>query len=149
MTQHRKGNVVLRLLIRMGWQQDPALWTVRCRDRDGRRARLAIRLAATGISIDGTHADQLVLTPLEVGRLRAALRQALLAFDRLAGCDTQPEHTVTAPPKSPKPLDRVRVRLSTRPTVSAIRAGLAAPPTPDVQETSDEQLRTRPRRFVA
>ncbi|MCC8245050.1 hypothetical protein [Saccharothrix luteola] len=149
MSRHRQGRAVLSLLIRMGWQHDPASWTVRCKDRNGRRARLAIHVATTGISIDGIHTDQLVLTPLQVGRLRAALRQALLAYDRLAGSDTQPERTVAAPPTPAAPPNRIRVRPAARPTVSAIRARLAAPTTPDVQEVSDEQLRTRPRRFAA
>lgn len=149
MTRHRKGHVVLRLLIRMGWQHDPASWTVRCRDRDGRRARLAIHVAATGISIDGIHTDHLVLTPLEVGKLRAALRQALLAFDRLAGCDAEPDRTVTASPTPATSPDRVRVSLSARPTVSAIRARLSAPPTPDIQDGNGDQIRTTPRRFAA
>ncbi|XVS62091.1 hypothetical protein ACQPYE_27990 [Actinosynnema sp. CA-299493] len=145
---------MLRLLIRLGWQHDPATWTVRCRNRSGRRARLEIHVAATGISIDGIHADQLVLTPLEVGRLRAALRQALLAFDRLAGHDTQPDHTLVTPVTSSMPTElphsRARVRLSARPTVTAIRTRLAVSPTPDAPEVNNEQqLRTKPRRFAA
>lgn len=52
--RHHRGTPLIRLLTRLGWQRDPDGWTVPCRDLDGRRARLLIRLAPIGITITPT-----------------------------------------------------------------------------------------------
>lgn len=82
--KHQRGSSVLRLLARLNWQRDPDSWTVRCHDGRGRRARLRVGLAPTGVMLSPSRAGSWVLTPLQVGRLRAAVRDAVLAFDQLA-----------------------------------------------------------------
>jgi hypothetical protein len=75
--QHHRRMPLIQLLVRLGWQRDPDSWTVPCRDVDGRRARLLIRLAPAGITITPTTPGPLRLTPLQVGRLRGAARDAI------------------------------------------------------------------------
>ncbi|MGH3829347.1 MAG: hypothetical protein ACRDRS_02680 [Pseudonocardiaceae bacterium] len=45
MAAHQRTMPLLRLLARLGWQHDPDLRTVRCRDGHGRRARLRVHLS--------------------------------------------------------------------------------------------------------
>jgi hypothetical protein len=47
MATHQRMMPLLCLLVRLRWQRDPDLWTVRCRDRHGRRALLRVHLTAT------------------------------------------------------------------------------------------------------
>jgi hypothetical protein len=75
--QHHRGMPLIRLLARLGWQRDPDSWTVPCRDVDGRRARLLIRLSPSGITITPTAPGPLCFTALHVGRLRGAARDAI------------------------------------------------------------------------
>lgn len=86
-TRRRRSTPLVQLVARLGWQRDPELWTVRCRDEQGRRASLRIGLTRTGITILPTTAGLWQLTPLESGRLRGAVRDALLTLDQLAGSD--------------------------------------------------------------
>ena len=37
MAAHQRTTPLLHLLARLGWQHDPDLWTVRCRDRAARQ----------------------------------------------------------------------------------------------------------------
>jgi hypothetical protein len=84
MGKHRRRFALIRLLARLGWQRDPALWTIRCQDRSGRRAALRIHLTTAGIDLLPSVPGPLALSPLQAGHLRAAVRDALLSFDRLA-----------------------------------------------------------------
>jgi hypothetical protein len=80
----RPSTCVLALLDRLGWQRDAARWTIPCRDREGGRARLRVGLAAEGVRI-----GSLTLTPLQVGRLRGALADAVTTYARLRPDDHQ------------------------------------------------------------
>jgi hypothetical protein len=54
-------------------------WTVACRTRNGRRAEVSVQRTGSGVSLvlpEGT----VLLTGLQLGRLRAALREAILAY---------------------------------------------------------------------
>lgn len=83
--RHHRGTPLIRLLARLGWQRDPDGWTVSCRDLDGRRARLLVRLAPTGIT--PTAPGPLRLTVLQVGQLRGAAREAIYTVGLLADPD--------------------------------------------------------------
>ncbi|MGQ0774317.1 MAG: hypothetical protein ACT4NY_07870 [Pseudonocardiales bacterium] len=133
--RHRRSTPLIRLLARLGWQRDPAVWTVPCRDLDGRRSRLLIRLSPSGITITTTGAGPLRLNSLQVGQLRAAARDAILTFDLLA----DPEHTessrrawrtdVPTAPLDHAPAQRevVHFERTPRPTVRDLRARIEAP----------------------
>lgn len=135
--KHQRRTALIRLLIRLGWQRDPGLWTVRCHDQQGRRARLVVTLSLAGVAIASTSLGALQLTALEVGQLRAALRDALLSLDRLAGSEKvgMPASTRDSEPSLP-PASRQRIRLDrlSRPSVAEITARLEAPQTPDVED---------------
>lgn len=132
MAKHQHGNPVLRLLARLNWQRDPDSWTVNCHDRNGRRARLRVQLAADGISLVSSSDGPWVLTPLEVGRLRAAARDAVLSLDRLSTIEHDREQNAVAVPHqrttSPTPVgasvfrQRISLDLPTRPSVRDIAA---------------------------
>lgn len=85
MRDTQRATPVLRLLARLRWQRDPTAWTVRCRDGNGDRAVLRIQLAETGIRVTASSPGPWALSPLAAGRLRGALRDALLEFDCVAG----------------------------------------------------------------
>lgn len=84
MRQHNPALPVLALLRRLGWQRDPDSWTVRCREDGSRRAVLRVGVSQAGVTIAGRASGTWDLDPLEAGRLRAALRDALLTYDRIA-----------------------------------------------------------------
>ncbi|MGH3754522.1 MAG: hypothetical protein ACRDRP_17850 [Pseudonocardiaceae bacterium] len=90
--QHHRNLPLIRLLARLGWQRDPDGWTVPCRDVDGRRARLLIRLSPTGITITPTAPGPLCLTALQVGRLWIAARDAI----HTGGLLIDPDHAESA-----------------------------------------------------
>ncbi len=68
-------------------RRDPDSWTVPCRDGRGCRARLRIGLTWGGITITPSAPGPWELTALESGRLRGAVRDALLTLDQLAGSE--------------------------------------------------------------
>lgn len=129
MARHQRTTPLLRLLVRLGWQRDPDLWTVRCRDQHGRRAQVQVHLTARGIRIATSSPDPLDLTPGEAGWLRAALRDGLLSLGELAGPDG-PRGSAHVPwdtplPAPPGPRQRIRLHRPRRPSVADIAARLA------------------------
>jgi hypothetical protein len=114
---------LLRLLSRLGWQRDPDLWTVHCRDGYGRRARILVHLSATGICLTVPDHGPLQLSAWQAGQLRMALRDALLSFARLAGPDGIRRTKPAAPPltRPPSSRERVPVRIPARPSVAELR----------------------------
>lgn len=133
--RHQRSTPLIRLLIRLGWQRDPELWTVRCRDQHSQRARVFVSLSAAGVALASTSPGPLELTPLEVGQLRGALRDALLTLDRLAGEERVGVRTPTPrraqPPRavpSSRPRQQVRLDRLTRPSVAEIISRLTTPP---------------------
>ncbi len=87
------------LLARLTWQRDPEVWTVHCRDGRGRRTTLRIGLTTTGIAITGTGSGPWRVTMLESGRLRGAVREALLMLNPGAGTGPVSSGRRTAPRK--------------------------------------------------
>lgn len=78
--RHHRGTPLIRLLAQLGGQHDPEGWTVPCRDLNGRRARLLIRLAPIGITITPSAPGPLRLTVPQVGQSRGAARVAIYTF---------------------------------------------------------------------
>ena len=138
--KHHGRTPLLRLLARLGWQRDPDLWTVPCRDQRGRRARLIVALTATGIALASTSPEGVELTPLEVGQLRGALRDALLTLDRLAGGQqlgvrplTRRREQPVPPAGAPRTRQRIRLDRLSRPSVAEIVSRLDASATSDLE----------------
>lgn len=73
----------LRRLAVLATRHDPDAWTVRCRDGRGRRTTVCVDLTEDGIMMSAAAPGPLVFAPLEAGRLRAVVRDALLTLDRL------------------------------------------------------------------
>jgi hypothetical protein len=69
MAAHQRTMPLLCLLARLGWQRDLDLWTVRCRDGNGHRARIRVHLAPTGISLVVPSPGPVQLTIWQAGSL--------------------------------------------------------------------------------
>ncbi len=125
MAKHERRTPLLRLLARLGWQRDPDLWTIPCRDGQGHRASLWVTLTSTGVSLTVSSPGPWALQPLHVGQLRRALRDALITVDSLAG---PADHERPYPPEThgaetggiPEP--RCRTRLDHRESPSSTGA---------------------------
>jgi hypothetical protein len=82
---------IRRLLARM--DQRKALtaalssWTVRCRDERGARAEIEVRLVDDTLVLCSESEGPWTLTPLQAGRLRGAVREALFTLDRDAAAE--------------------------------------------------------------
>ena len=145
--RHQHTTTLLRLLARLGWQRDPDLWTVRCRDHYGRRAQVQVHLTETGIRIVTSSPEPLDLTPSEAGGLRAALRDGVLSLGQLASQEglRSSAHAPqdTPPPLPPSSRQRIRVHRPRRPTVADIIDRLAQCDTPDPEADDHHRRDTR------
>ncbi len=126
MAKHHRTTPLLRLLGRLGWQRDPDLWTVHCRDGHGRRARILVHLSAAGVCLTVPDHSPLQLSLLQAGRLWIALRDAFLSLERLAGPDglsamAKSQRTTPPPVRPPGPRGRVAIRIPARPSVAELR----------------------------
>ncbi|HJQ46520.1 MAG TPA: hypothetical protein VJ870_09375 [Amycolatopsis sp.] len=59
-------------------------WSVSCRDLAGRRRDMTVFISDGRVVVAAPPGEAAVLEPLEVGRLRAALRDAVMAVDQRA-----------------------------------------------------------------
>jgi len=131
MSRHRRQLGLLAILERLGWQRDPELWSVPCQDGHGHRTQLSVRLGTGWVTLDHPDSGLLYLRPQQVGKLRGALRHALLDLELFGGvepCPQEPRFEL-APHVGPVPPRRFRVvfeRPPPRPTVADIAARLAA-----------------------
>lgn len=57
-------------------------WSVACRDLDGRRRTVTVLATEGKVMLMSPSGDTAVLGPLEVGRLRAALRDAIVSSEQ-------------------------------------------------------------------
>ena len=60
-------------------------WAVSCRDLAGRRRDMTVFISSGRVVVVAPPGEAAVLEPLEVGRLRAALRDAVMTVDRRSG----------------------------------------------------------------
>lgn len=56
-------------------------WTIACRDMAGRRKNVTVFVSEGKVVLIAPPGEAAVLAPLEVGRLRAALRDAVVGAD--------------------------------------------------------------------
>jgi hypothetical protein len=66
------------------------VWSISCRDLTGRRHALTVFVDNGHIILVPPLGDAAILSPLDAGRLRAALRDAVLALARSSSKDDQP-----------------------------------------------------------
>jgi hypothetical protein len=85
MCQRHRRVPLLSILGRLGWARDPDAWTTACRDGRGRRSTVVVRLGYGFVTMEGPSLGLVYLTPLQVGRLRGALRDAGLDLDLFGG----------------------------------------------------------------
>lgn len=144
MSRHRRELGLLTILVRLGWQRDPGLWTVPCLDGHGRRARLSVRLGKGWVTVDSPTVGPFYLRPLQVGRLRAALREVVLDLDLLGGTELsgaarQPRPGPAAGMLAEPRRSVLHWRPVARPTVAEIEARLTAAtadPDPEVDHSA-------------
>ncbi|WP_309112215.1 hypothetical protein [Saccharothrix sp.] len=106
MSRHRRGVPLLSVLSRLGWRRDSSKSATRCLDERGRNSLLQVRLGPGYVTLECPSIGLLYLSPLQVGRLRAALRDAVFDLDRLGGGHLLAE---TAPPAFPEPAPNTAV----------------------------------------
>src|ERR1041384_7063385 len=90
MSRHHRSVPLLSILVRLGWRRDSNNSTTRCLDGRGRSSTLEVGLGHGYVTLEASSEGRLYLSPLQVGRLRAALKDVLLDLDLLAG--DQPFH---------------------------------------------------------
>lgn len=84
MARHRHVPV-LAILGRLGITRGSRYWATRCRDGDGRRTVVFVRLGFGFVALESPSFGLLYLSPVEAGRLRAVLRRAIVALGELGG----------------------------------------------------------------
>jgi hypothetical protein len=76
MRHHFRKRPQLSMLMRLGWRRRPASPVSEGRFDEGRQANVVVRLGRGCVAVEGTSFGPVYLSPLQVGRLRAALRDA-------------------------------------------------------------------------
>lgn len=66
-------------------------WVVGCRDLAGRRREVTVLVSGDRVVLVAPPGESAVLTPLDVGRLRAALRDAVMSVGQ-RGVDRSVDH---------------------------------------------------------
>lgn len=126
MSRHRRGVPLLSILARLGWRRDTSKSTARCLDERGRSTLLKVRLGPGYVALECPSTGPLYLSPLQVGRLRAALRDVVLDLDQLGG-----DHLLDKPglpaipeprpaPSAPRPRQVIAVHEFRPETVAAL-----------------------------
>lgn len=106
---------VLAVFARLWRQRDARRWIVHGHDGDGRSASVRVAFGEHGVTMMPSCSGQIVLEPMQAGRLRAAIRDAIESIDQPASAarriaDTPVDRPMPKPrPPSPRP--RVRVVL--------------------------------------
>lgn len=108
MARRHRTTPLLRLLGRLGWQRDPDLWTVHCRDGHGHRGRILVHLSAAGVCLTVPGHSPLQLSAWQAAQLRLALRDASLSLVQLAGPEG-PADPRRVPPPTTAPSCRQRI----------------------------------------
>lgn len=101
-----------RLLSRLWYRRDAPRWTIHGHDQHRRAVRVHVGFSDHGVTLDVSRSGPLVLAPLQAGRLRGAIRDAITAIDQPGAavhCVTQAP--IAGPPRTPTPTPRPRKRL--------------------------------------
>lgn len=67
-------------------------WTVACRDLAGRRRTVTVLVTEGKVVLMNPPGEAAILSPLDVGRLRAALRDAIVTAEDPATAEGPPPH---------------------------------------------------------
>lgn len=65
-------------------------WSIACRDLAGRRKSVTVLVTEGKVVLMAPPGEAAVLSPLEVGRLRAALRDAIVSAEDPATLESRP-----------------------------------------------------------
>lgn len=111
----RRGVSVLHLLARLWRQRDARRWIVHGKDERGRSVSVRVAFDEGGVALSQSRSGEVFLAPLQAGRLRAALRDAIESIDQPVAA----AHEITKLPADPSapnvppvgPTPRVRVVL--------------------------------------
>lgn len=136
MSEHRRRYSPWRVFSRLRAAREPGRWTARGRDERGLRTGVRVGVGDGGVTVEPSRPGEVTLPPWEVGRLRAALHEAV----RLLG---DPE-AARAIPAHPAALSR----RAAWPTGSRTRVSLAqseslSEPTQPIWPAGDHDV-TRP-----
>lgn len=71
-------------------------WSIACRDLAGRRRSVTVMASEGKVVVMAPPGEAAVLSPLDVGRLRAALREAIVTIEDPANTDARPPRPTTA-----------------------------------------------------
>lgn len=93
-----KRNVpLLRILARLWLRRNGRRWIMHGHDEHGRRASLRVSFDENGVAVVPSRPGGVVLAPLQAGRLRAAIRDAIQSIDQPALA----AHEITKLPADP------------------------------------------------
>lgn len=112
---HKQSMSLLGLLCRLWHVREGDRWLVHGRDEQGGGTTLVLRVCEQGVTLTFGQPGRIVLAPLQAGRLRAGIRDALVALDRPHAAVQQrqaPAHDTQRRTCLPSPQERVRVTLS-------------------------------------
>lgn len=125
---------VLSIFSRLGWRCRTATRPIRCRDGAGLRSTLAVRTGNGYVALESPTLDIVYLSPMQVGQLRGALRNALIDLDVLGGEYAEDNAEVPGARHTtlPSRLRRmVSLRQRTRPSVAEIVARVTGHDSPE------------------
>lgn len=118
---------LLRVLARLWRQRDGRRWIVHGHDEHGASASIRVSFDEHGVALIPSCHGAVVLAPLQAGRLRAAIRDAIESIDqptaavhRIADAP-DPRRTATRWPPSPRPRARVVLGKPETPTRPKLR----------------------------
>lgn len=83
----KRRSPLANLLAHFGRTASSMSWRVPCRDQSGRRTTVRIDLGDAGVLLHVTSSGPLEFKPLDLGRLRNALRDAVVAYSEIRSLD--------------------------------------------------------------
>lgn len=124
--RHRRGSPLLRVVSRVWLWRDARLWTVHGRDQRGRSISVQVGLAEFGVTLTPSRSGQIELAPLQAGKLRNAIKNAVIAVDSPRAAVREMPPSLTPRPRRqpwpPSPRPRVRVSVDVGPATEPLYA---------------------------
>jgi len=93
----RRRQTTLSMLARSPLAPGAAGWTTRCRAGDGRPSTVVVRVLADVVTLEGPDFGLVYLSPLELGRLRSVLRDAIIGTASCQGRHRRDDAPVAQP----------------------------------------------------